>query len=66
MYYRLKAEATFKGITLKELSEKINMPYPSFLRKMRNNSFTLHEALAIKNALGTTLLLEELFAWEDR
>lgn len=66
MYYRLKAEATFKGITLKELAEKIGMPYQSFLRKMKIQSFTLAEAFSIKEALNTDLLLEELFVWEER
>lgn len=66
MYYRLKSEILYKGYTMKEFALKCEIPYPSWLRKMKQQSFTLREAKIIKQNLETTLLLEELFEWEER
>lgn len=66
MFYKLKSEIIFKGFTMKEIAEKCGIPYSSWLRKMRDQSFSLKEAVDIKKTLGSDMPLEELFKWEDR
>jgi len=56
----LKAEIVRNGLTLKETARKMGLSYPTFIRRMRTQGFTIGEAnllidiLNIKNP-------EELF-----
>lgn len=65
MYYRLKSEIIYRGYNMKEFCVKCDIPYVTWLRKMKEQTFTLDEAVRIKKCLQTDILLEDLFKWED-
>lgn len=72
MYNRLKGEIIIGGYkNVKDFwtknQDKLSFSYPSFVRKLNRNGseFTFGEAVEIKKALGSEVLLEDLFAWED-
>ena len=63
MYTNIKIELVKKHWTLVDLAAAIGMRYQTLSEKMRGNSpFTLQEAIAIKQALGSDEPLEYLFA----
>lgn len=63
MYRNLRAEIARKNKTLVELSSATGIKYQTLSEKMRGKSqFTVKEAVAIKEALGVEMSLDELFA----
>lgn len=62
MFSNLRAEMARKNITGQELAERIGITNGTFSQKFNGKSdFTLKEAKAIKEALGTDLTIEALF-----
>ena len=62
MYPNLRAEMARNRVTGNELAEALNIRPATFSEKMNGKSeFTFAEAKFIKEYLGTTLTLEELF-----
>lgn len=65
MYENLRAEIARKNKTLMDLSNEIGMRYQTLSEKIRgNSSFTVKEAISIKNALNVNMSIEELFGEE--
>lgn len=65
MYKKLEAELVLKGMGKKELAAILGVQYNTILAKCRgDSSFTLDEALKTKEALKTSLTIEELFEKE--
>ena len=63
MYENLRAEIARKNKTLVDLSNATGIRYQTLSEKMRGNSqFTVKEAVAIKEALGVDMPIDELFA----
>jgi DNA-binding helix-turn-helix protein len=63
MYKHVYAEMALHGWTKKDLAERVNMSYSTFLDKMSGRtSFTFDECMRIKKALGSTLPLDDLFS----
>ncbi len=51
-----------KNLSKKEIAQKLGMTYNTFLLKLNGKaSFTLDEAMKLKDVLGSTLSIEELF-----
>ena len=62
MYENLRAEIARKNKTLMDLSNEVGMRYQTLSEKIRgNSSFTVKEAISIKNALNVNMSIEELF-----
>ena len=62
MYENVRVELARRNMTLVELSEATGIRYQTLSEKLRGNSeLLLREAVAIKNALGVDMPLEELF-----
>lgn len=65
MYENLRAEIARKNKTLMDLSNEVGMRYQTLSEKIRgNSSFTVKEAISIKNALNVNMSIEELFGEE--
>lgn len=73
MYENLRAEIARKNMSLMNLVDEINktsyldkpMRYQTLSEKLRgNSSFTVKEAISIKNALNVNMSIEELFGEE--
>lgn len=62
MYRNAKAELVKQGLTLNDLAEKLNS-YPSIWSEKLNGkrAITFTEAVMFKQAIKSTLSLEELF-----
>lgn len=66
MYPNVRAEIARAGITLTDLGQRIGMARTTIYDKASGRSeFSLDEALAIKEALGVDMTLEELFRRND-
>lgn len=66
MYPNLRAELAKRKMTFTHLAGIMGITVGTMSQKNNGKaSFTLDEALAIKNALGTDLTIEELFQRED-
>ena len=62
MFRNLEAEIKRAGMTAGELAEATGIPAGSLSMKMNGHRpFSLKQAMAIKQALGTELAIEELF-----
>lgn len=62
MYKRIESQLVLIGKSKKELAEDLGIGYNTLLSKFRGlSSFTLDEALSIKNMLKTSDTVEELF-----
>ena len=65
MYNRLKAEMKYASITQEKLGKLIDMSLPTLNKKIRGESdFTIRQAKAIKQAIGSELFLDDLFLEE--
>ncbi len=66
-YNILIAQMSISGIDRSALAEAVGMHYNTLCRKMRGeNEFTVDEAIRIKEVLGFSSSLEELFKREAR
>ena len=65
MYRNLLAEMARSGVKQKDLASPAKCNLSTLSRKMNTGSFTLDEALAIKEAVAPGVPLEVLFKWED-
>ncbi len=62
MYKRIEAHLILTGMTKRELAAQLGISYNTLLLKLKGiSSFTLDEALKIKNILQATESIEELF-----
>ena len=62
MYRNLRAELARKGMTIKELSQKTDIPYSTLSPKLRGfGKIPVDMAVKIKKAMGINLPLEVLF-----
>lgn len=67
MYRNLNAERTRKGLTWKELAKACGVNYNTLTNKVSaGGEFTLAQAVALRNALGVDMPLEQLFMWEEK
>ena len=65
MYSTLNAERSRKNLTWKEISEKTGIKYATLTKKIYDGlDFTLEQAVAIKDAIGVDMPIEELFKKE--
>lgn len=63
MYKRIEAQLVLIGKTKKELALEMDISYNTLLAKLGgNSSFTLDEALRVKQLLGAHESIELLFA----
>ena len=66
-YNILIAQMSISGINRTRLAEAVGMHYNTLCRKMRGeNDFTVDEAIRIKEVLGFTASVEELFKRDFR
>ncbi|WP_297429791.1 hypothetical protein [Clostridium sp.] len=62
MYKRIESQLVLIGKSKKELADELGIRYNTLLLKFKgSSSFTLDEALAIKQILKTQYTVEELF-----
>lgn len=62
MYRNLKAEMARKSMTIRGLAHDTGIRYQTLAEKIRmGGSFSLKEAVKIKNAVCPTMPLEQLF-----
>lgn len=62
MYLNLKAEIIRKGFTISSFAEKLKIAEKTLRNKINGvTEFTWSECLAIREALGSDVSLEELF-----
>lgn len=67
MYRNLNAERTRKGLTWRQLAEKCGVNYSTLTNKVSaGGEFTLAQAVALRDALGVNMPLEQLFMWEEK
>ena len=63
MFLNLKAEMIRKSMTSGDLAKLIDVTQATMSQKINGKAkFSLDEAIAIKNALGVDMEIEELFA----
>lgn len=63
MYSNVRAEMARKNISMVDLSEKTGIRYQTLSEKLRGNSpLLVKEAVAIRNALGVDMTIDELFS----
>ena len=66
MFPNLRAEMARKNINVNELAKQIGMSNSTMADKVHGRTtFSLENAIAIKNALGVDMSLEELFHKEE-
>ena len=62
MYPNIKAEMARKGMTIVDLSNATGIRYQTLVAKLHGDySFTVTEAMLVKNAIGVEIPLEILF-----
>lgn len=64
MYANVKAELARKNMTIVDLSNKTGIRYQTLADKIRGSkpTFTVDEAMKIKQALGVDMSIDELFS----
>lgn len=62
IYAQVLVQMFLKGFDCKTLARRTGLPYSTLRRKLRGESaLLLTDALAIRQALGSSLALEQLF-----
>lgn len=64
MYPNVRAEIARKNLTLTVIAERMGIGVSTLSTKLKNGNFTVTEAKKLKEIVGTTLTLEELFETE--